>query len=115
MMVHRSARLARALVALVVIGSGSWIGTQAQPPAAPPAGLASPEQFFGHKMGADRKLANWDKLLSMLPDPREICVQHAARRIRKEQREPSLRRHLRLVARQSREARSVPSVEREAG
>lgn len=28
-----------------------------------PAGaLASPEQFFGFRMGADRKLANWDKL-----------------------------------------------------
>jgi hypothetical protein len=24
--------------------------------------LSSPEQFFGFQMGADRKLANWDKL-----------------------------------------------------
>ncbi len=26
------------------------------------AGLPSPEKFFGHAMGADRKLANWDRL-----------------------------------------------------
>ena len=26
-------------------------------------GLASPDKFFGFQMGADRKLANWDKLL----------------------------------------------------
>ena len=26
--------------------------------------MPSPEQFFGYRMGADRKLANWDKLLS---------------------------------------------------
>jgi Zinc carboxypeptidase len=28
-----------------------------------PAAIAAPEQFFGFQMGADRKLANWDKLL----------------------------------------------------
>ena len=25
--------------------------------------IPSPEEFFGHKMGADRKLARWDKLV----------------------------------------------------
>src|SRR6187549_296780 len=29
---------------------------------APAAALTSPEKFFGFQMGADRKLANWDKL-----------------------------------------------------
>jgi Zinc carboxypeptidase len=56
----RSARVVRALLALVVISSGSWLRIAAQP--AGPSGLPSPEQFFGYKMGADRKLANWDKL-----------------------------------------------------
>jgi hypothetical protein len=28
-----------------------------------PAALPTPEQFFGFQMGADRKLANWDRLL----------------------------------------------------
>lgn len=30
---------------------------------APTSALPSPEKFFGHVMGADRKLENWDKLL----------------------------------------------------
>jgi Zinc carboxypeptidase len=63
MTVHRCARLARALIVLAVIVSGSWLGTGAAQPAAQ-APFPSPEQFFGHRMGADRKLANWDKLLS---------------------------------------------------
>ncbi len=63
MMLHRVARLARALIVLAVVVSGSWLRTDAAQPAAP-AGLPSPEQFFGHRMGADRKLANWDKLLA---------------------------------------------------
>ena len=63
MTVHHCARLARALIVLAVIGSGSWLGTGAAQPAAQ-APFPSPEQFFGHRMGADRKLANWDKLLA---------------------------------------------------
>ena len=61
---HRSARAARAFVVLAVITSSGVIGTRAQQPAARSADLPSPEQFFGHRMGADRKLVNWDKLLS---------------------------------------------------
>jgi hypothetical protein len=64
MSAHRLARAARTLLVLAVISSGSWIGTRAQQPAARSADLPSPEQFFGHRMGADRKLVNWDKLLS---------------------------------------------------
>ncbi len=64
MIVHRSARAARALIVLAVISLGSGLGTRAQQPAPKAADLPSPEQFFGYKMGADRKLANWDKLLS---------------------------------------------------
>lgn len=34
----------------------------AQPSVAQQAGLVTPEQYFGFQMGADRKLAGWDKL-----------------------------------------------------
>jgi len=61
MMLHRVARLARALMVLAVVASGSWLRTDAAQPAGQTA-LPSPEQFFGYQMGADRKLANWDKL-----------------------------------------------------
>ena len=61
MMLHRVARLARALIVLAVVASGSWLRTDAAQPAGQTA-LPSPEQFFGFQMGADRKLANWDKL-----------------------------------------------------
>jgi hypothetical protein len=61
MMPHRVARLARALIVLAVVASGSWLRTDAAQPAGQTA-LPSPEQFFGYQMGADRKLANWDKL-----------------------------------------------------
>lgn len=47
------------LLALVVAGSGVSARTgEAQSQQA----LPSPEKFFGFQMGADRKLANWDKL-----------------------------------------------------
>jgi hypothetical protein len=65
MMVTRSLRAVRALLvllALVWLGSGaSWTTGSAQTTSAP--ALPSPEQFFGYRMGEDRKLANWDKLL----------------------------------------------------
>src|SRR5687768_15025155 len=63
MMLHRVARLARALIVLAVLASGSWLRTDAAQPGGQ-AALPSPEQFFGYQMGADRKLANWDKLLA---------------------------------------------------
>src|SRR5688500_5476648 len=44
------------VVSLPLLRSGEARGWQQ------PAALASPEQFFGFQMGADRKLANWDKL-----------------------------------------------------
>jgi len=54
-----SLRTVVALLALLVGGASSpALPLHAQPAAAPP----SPEQFFGFQMGADRKLANWDKL-----------------------------------------------------
>ena len=46
-------RLALALLALTVGLPGLTLAQQIQ----------SPEQFFGHQMGADRKLARWDKLV----------------------------------------------------
>jgi hypothetical protein len=30
---------------------------------APPSGLVPPEQFFGHRLGEDRKLARWDRIV----------------------------------------------------
>ncbi len=37
--------------------------TVAQTDGSPGASIPSPEEFFGHQMGADRKLARWDKLV----------------------------------------------------
>ena len=58
----RSIRLPALWLALVLASSvGINVQGQAQTPAPPQ--LTSPEKFFGYQMGADRKLANWDKLL----------------------------------------------------
>jgi Zinc carboxypeptidase len=57
-----AARMAQALVILVVLACSGWLGTGAAHQGAP-SSPPSPEQFFGFRMGADRKLANWDKLL----------------------------------------------------
>ena len=57
---RRASRYAPLLLALA-IGVFSAPSLSGQTPAAP---LPTPEQFFGFQMGADRKLANWDKLLS---------------------------------------------------
>jgi len=56
-----SIRSIRALPVLLALVIG---GASAQSPAvlAQSAAVPSPEQFFGFQMGADRKLANWDKL-----------------------------------------------------
>jgi hypothetical protein len=51
---RRTSRVVAALVALLLT-----VSLHAQ---TPPQALPSPEQFFGFQMGADRKLANWDKL-----------------------------------------------------
>jgi hypothetical protein len=51
---RRSARLGALALTLLIATATS----QAQQ-----AALPSPEKFFGFQMGADRKLANWDKLL----------------------------------------------------
>lgn len=47
------------LALLAAISSVQTPPVQAQ---SAPAALPSPEKFFGFRMGADRKLANWDKL-----------------------------------------------------
>jgi hypothetical protein len=55
----RSIRVIPVLVALVIGGASAHSpAVLAQSAAAVP----TPEQFFGFQMGADRKLANWDKL-----------------------------------------------------
>ncbi len=57
----RSIRLTGVLLALMLAGAAPVMRAVAQ--GTPPAGVASPESFFGFRMGADRKLANWDRLL----------------------------------------------------
>ena len=64
---HRSAvRLVPIVLGLVLASSGLYTRTgNAQ--GATQGALASPEKFFGFRMGEDRKLANWDKLHRVLP------------------------------------------------
>ena len=47
------------LLLALAIGAASQPSLQGQTPA---AALPTPESYFGFQMGADRKLANWDKL-----------------------------------------------------
>jgi hypothetical protein len=55
----------RALLAVVLAGLLlAPFATSPMRAQAPPTGaLATPEQFFGFRMGADRKLARWDKMV----------------------------------------------------
>ena len=56
-------------LAAALLCATTAIGVPALPPfvataaAQGRAALPTPEQFFGFRMGADRKLANWDRLL----------------------------------------------------
>ena len=59
-MTPRQFRLAAVVVSLAVTSSLAALLGAAQS-AAP---LPAPEQFFGFPMGADRRLANWDRLLA---------------------------------------------------
>ena len=54
-----TARILPAILGLLLAGSGAFTRTGT---AQTPATFPSPEKFFGFQMGADRKLANWDKL-----------------------------------------------------
>lgn len=62
-------RAFRLLCVAAVMAATTSMGHQALTPFLPsPAvfaqtGVPTPEQFFGYRMGADRKLANWDRLL----------------------------------------------------
>jgi hypothetical protein len=49
--------------AALAVAACVWTAPTGQAQTASPSGLPSPEQFFGYQMGADRKLANWDRLL----------------------------------------------------
>ncbi len=57
-----STRMLPILVAIVLVLSGTFARTSVQAQAPAPSAVPSPEKFFGFQMGADRKLANWDKL-----------------------------------------------------
>ena len=60
----RSFTIALALGGLALAGVPPLRATLPAPLAAQGrATLPTPEQFFGHRMGEDRKLANWDRLL----------------------------------------------------
>jgi len=58
---RRPAPLAAVLLGLLLLGSAASTRIGIAQGGRPPA-PASPEQFFGFQMGADRKLAKWDKL-----------------------------------------------------
>jgi len=56
-----AARFAAVLSGLLLVGPGTFVRTgEAQGQPSPV--LVTPEKFFGFQMGADRKLANWDRL-----------------------------------------------------
>jgi hypothetical protein len=55
-------RPALLLVGLLLAGSGVY-PHRGEAQSSEAAALPSPEKFFGFRMGADRKLANWDRLL----------------------------------------------------
>jgi hypothetical protein len=57
----RASRFVLALVLGVVLISSSPVATA--PTGAQQAALPTPEQFFGFRIGADTKLARWDKML----------------------------------------------------
>ncbi len=61
-----SRALSSTLALALAAGAGDAIAPSSILPslhAQTPATLPTPEQFFGYRMGADRKLANWDRLL----------------------------------------------------
>ena len=80
---------------------------------AAPIALTSPEKFFGFQMGADRKLANWDKLHEYLPAARQELESRQAGRARQVERGPALHRAVHLVAGEPGEARSAAADQRE--
>ena len=63
----------RLLLLALVLASAPVFGVSGQAQA--PAALHIPEKFFGFQMGADRKLANWDKLHEYYQAAREELEQ----------------------------------------
>ena len=56
-------RFIRVLLAILVLASAApSLLSEAVRAQTPASTLTSPEAFFGFQLGADRKLANWDKL-----------------------------------------------------
>ena len=97
----RSIRVLAVLLALLVAVASSAVHSQT------PAALPTPEKFFGFQMGADRKLANWDKLHELLPAAREGVRSRQAGGAWQVERGPAVYRSLHLVARQPRTARAT--------
>ena len=58
----RSPRRVHASFVAAALAASVWAGAIGRAQTAKPSDLPTPEQFFGYQMGADRKLANWDKL-----------------------------------------------------
>ncbi|HET9948431.1 MAG TPA: M14 metallopeptidase family protein [Longimicrobiales bacterium] len=64
------AQLLAAAAAVLLAAHPAQVSAARAPQAAPPAAAAparivpSPEEFFGHRMGADRQLARWDRLVA---------------------------------------------------
>ncbi len=58
--------LVAALAAAVLGFYSSPLGTSAQMPPASATAIATPEQYFGFRIGSDNKLARWDKIVEYM-------------------------------------------------
>ena len=54
------------LAAAVAVAASIVLSAQAPVPAQGPAGLQTPEQFAGHRIGADNKLVRWDRIVDYM-------------------------------------------------
>ena len=108
---RRPVRFAPALAGLLLLAAGVYTPSGLAQSARPSA-LPSPEQFFGFQMGADRKLANWDKLLEYY----QLLAKGSNRvklvELGKTSEGRPYHRAVHLVAGQPREARSAAADQR---
>ena len=109
----RPARFAT-MLALYLLASGAYSRSGTAQTSAQPA-LSSPEQFFGFQMGADRKLANWDRLLAYYQQLAKASNRMKLVELGKSSEGRPVRRDLHFLARQPRQAGSIQANQRPAG
>ena len=108
---HRACLVPVAL-ALLVTASGAHRTVVAQ---GSQSTVPSPEQFFGFQMGADRKLADWNKLHEYYQLLAKSSNKLRLVELGKTSEGRPVHRALHLVARQPREAGSLQADQRAAG